>query len=82
MNGCFESFSNVTTVYATYDADTLGKNPTDGRKVKGVIHFVEASTALKAEFRLYDRLFTLVKDQAITRFTVTTKIPFSLKLVG
>jgi glutaminyl-tRNA synthetase len=45
---------NVTTVYATYDADTLGKNPTDGRKVKGVIHFVEASTALKAEFRLYD----------------------------
>jgi glutaminyl-tRNA synthetase len=50
---------NVTTVYATYDADTLGKNPTDGRKVKGVIHFVEASTALKAEFRLYDRLFTL-----------------------
>lgn len=50
---------NITTVYATYDPDTLGKNPTDGRKVKGVIHFVEASKALKAEFRLYDRLFTL-----------------------
>ena len=50
---------NITTVYATYDADTLGKNPTDGRKVKGVIHFVEATKALKAEFRLYDRLFTL-----------------------
>ncbi len=50
---------NVTTVYATYDADTLGKNPADGRKIKGVIHFVEASKALKAEFRLYDRLFTL-----------------------
>lgn len=50
---------NVTTVYATYDPETLGKNPTDGRKVKGVIHFVEASKALKAEFRLYDRLFTL-----------------------
>ncbi|QKQ24399.1 glutamine--tRNA ligase/YqeY domain fusion protein [Candidatus Ruthia endofausta] len=50
---------NVTTVYATYDPDTLGKNPTDGRKVKGVIHFVEATKALKAEFRLYDRLFTL-----------------------
>ncbi len=50
---------NITTVYATYDADTLGKNPSDGRKVKGVIHFVEASKALKAEFRLYDRLFTL-----------------------
>ncbi|CAC9456563.1 Glutaminyl-tRNA synthetase (EC 6.1.1.18) [uncultured Gammaproteobacteria bacterium] len=50
---------NITTVYATYDPDTLGKNPTDGRKVKGVIHFVEASKALRAEFRLYERLFTL-----------------------
>ncbi|GGQ16153.1 glutamine--tRNA ligase [Shewanella litoralis] len=49
---------NVTTVYCTYDADTLGKNPADGRKVKGVIHWVEASTAKPAEFRLYDRLFT------------------------
>jgi len=49
---------NITTVYATYDADTLGKNPADGRKVKGVIHFVEATQAKLAEFRLYDRLFT------------------------
>ncbi len=49
----------VTTVYATYDPDTLGKNPADGRKVKGVIHFVEATQAKLAEFRLYDRLFTL-----------------------
>ncbi|WP_298769285.1 glutamine--tRNA ligase [uncultured Shewanella sp.] len=48
---------NITTIYCTYDADTLGKNPSDGRKVKGVIHWVEASTAQKAEFRLYDRLF-------------------------
>ena len=47
----------ITTVYCTYDADTLGKNPSDGRKVKGVIHFVEATTALEAEFMLYDRLF-------------------------
>ena len=49
---------NIETVYATYDPDTLGKNPTDGRKVKGVIHFVEATQAKRAEFRLYDRLFT------------------------
>ncbi|WP_418357140.1 MULTISPECIES: glutamine--tRNA ligase [Shewanella] len=49
---------NVTTIYCTYDADTLGKNPADGRKVKGVIHWVEATTAKPAEFRLYDRLFT------------------------
>ena len=48
---------NVKTVYCNYDSDTLGKNPSDGRKVKGVIHFVESSKALGAEFRIYDRLF-------------------------
>jgi len=50
---------NVTTVYCSYDSETLGKNPADGRKVKGVIHFVEATKAVSAEFRLYDRLFTV-----------------------
>jgi glutaminyl-tRNA synthetase len=48
---------NIKTVYCTYDPDTLGKNPADGRKVKGVIHFVESSKAISAEFRIYDRLF-------------------------
>jgi len=48
---------NVQTVFCTYDSDTLGKNPLDGRKVKGVIHFVESSKAVNAEFRIYDRLF-------------------------
>jgi len=48
---------NITTVYAEYDKDTLGKNPSDGRKVKGVIHFVEATQAVPTEFRIYDRLF-------------------------
>ena len=48
---------NVTTVYAEYDKDTLGKNPADGRKIKGVIHFVEATQAVQTEFRIYDRLF-------------------------
>ena len=48
---------NIKTVYCSYDPDTLGKNPSDGRKVKGVIHFVESSKAVSAEFRIYDRLF-------------------------
>ena len=48
---------NITTVYAEYDKDTLGKNPADGRKIKGVIHFVEATQAVQTEFRIYDRLF-------------------------
>jgi len=48
---------NIITVYCTYDPDTLGKNPSDGRKIKGVIHYVESSKAINAEFRIYDRLF-------------------------
>jgi len=48
---------NISTIYCTYDSETLGKNPDDGRKVKGVIHFVESSKALVAEFNIYERLF-------------------------
>lgn len=48
---------NVTHIFCSYDADTLGKDPADGRKVKGVIHWVSAEHALPAEIRLYDRLF-------------------------
>jgi len=48
---------NINTIFCTYDPETLGKNPADGRKVKGVIHFVESSRAISAEFRIYDRLF-------------------------
>ena len=48
---------NITTVYCTYDPETLGKNPADGRKVKGVIHWVSATDNLPAEFRVYSRLF-------------------------
>jgi len=48
---------NITTVYAEYDKETLGRNPSDGRKVKGVIHFVEATQAIPTEFKIYDRLF-------------------------
>jgi glutaminyl-tRNA synthetase len=47
----------ISTIYCTYDLDTLGKNPADGRKVKGVIHFVEATKAVAAKFNIYDRLF-------------------------
>ena len=48
---------NITTIFCTYDSKTLGKNPADGRKVKGVIHFVECIKSIPAEFKIYDRLF-------------------------
>ncbi|WP_094752491.1 glutamine--tRNA ligase [Psychromonas sp. CD1] len=50
---------NITQVMCTYDAQTLGKNPLDGRKVKGVIHWIDAKNNNKAEFRVYDRLFLI-----------------------
>ncbi|NVK56055.1 MAG: glutamine--tRNA ligase [Alteromonadaceae bacterium] len=59
---------NVTTVYCTYDADTLGKDPADGRKVKGVIHWVDVASGEAAEFRLYDRLFNVPNPAAEDNF--------------
>lgn len=48
---------NITEIHCSYDPETLGKNPSDGRKVKGVIHWVDATNNHAAEFRVYDRLF-------------------------
>ncbi|ABR74708.1 glutamine--tRNA ligase [Actinobacillus succinogenes] len=50
---------NIVCVYCSYDPETLGKNPSDGRKVKGVIQWVSATDCLPAEFRQYSRLFTM-----------------------
>ena len=47
----------VIELHCTYDPATLGANP-EGRKVKGVIHWVSARHGVEAEVRLYDRLFT------------------------
>ncbi len=49
----------IVELRCTHDPSTLGSNPADGRKVKGVIHWVSAAHALEAEVRLYDRLFTV-----------------------
>ncbi|MBH4440834.1 glutamine--tRNA ligase/YqeY domain fusion protein [Pseudomonas aeruginosa] len=47
---------NIVELRCSYDPDTLGKNP-EGRKVKGVIHWVPAEGSVECEVRLYDRLF-------------------------
>jgi glutaminyl-tRNA synthetase len=49
----------IVELKCSYDPETRGKNPTDGRKVKGVIHWVSATHCLDVEVRLYDRLFTV-----------------------
>ena len=53
----------VTELRCTYFPDSLGANPA-GVKVKGAIHWVEAKNAVPAEFRLYDRLFTVPDPDA------------------
>ncbi|RAK01495.1 glutamine--tRNA ligase [Aliidiomarina maris] len=71
---------NVTTVYCSYDPDTLGQDPADGRKVKGVIHWVSASEGVAAEIRLYDRLFQVPNPAAEAVFADALN-PNSLQIV-
>ena len=50
---------SVEEIYATYDPDSRGGDPADGRKVKGAtIHWVDSKTAVDAEVRLYGNLFS------------------------
>jgi glutaminyl-tRNA synthetase len=52
-----DASGEISEIRCSYDPDTLGKNP-EGRKVRGVIHWVSASRHVACEVRLYDRLFT------------------------
>lgn len=47
----------VTCLHCTYDPESRGGNSPDGRKVRGTLHWVSAADCVKAEVRLYDRLF-------------------------
>lgn len=60
--GCVKDESGkVVEIHGTWDENSWGGNAADGRKVKGTIHWVDCATGLKAEVRLYDKLF-LEKD--------------------
>ncbi len=54
----------VVELRCTYDPETRGGNAPDGRKVKGTIHWVSAAHAIRAEVRLYDRLFNVPSPDA------------------
>lgn len=62
---------NIIAIYCSYDPETLSKDPQDGRKVKGVIHWVSAAHALPVEIRLYDRLFSVANPGAAEDFLST-----------
>ena len=70
----------ITALYCSYDPQTLGTDPADGRKVKGVIHWVTAEHSLPAQVRLYDRLFAVANPGAAEDF-LTTINPASLTVI-
>ena len=73
---------NVVEILATYDPDSRGGNPADGRKVKGAtIHWVDAATAVDAECRLYDNLFTDPAPDAADKDFLDCLNPASLEIV-
>ncbi|MEE9336096.1 MAG: glutamine--tRNA ligase/YqeY domain fusion protein [Granulosicoccaceae bacterium] len=76
LRGCYvikcnevikDGSGNVVELHCTHDPDTLGKKP-EGRKVKGVVHWVSAKYGVPAEIRLYDRLFTDVNPAKAESF--------------
>ena len=71
---------NVTAVYAEYDPETRGGNTPDGRKVRGTIHWVDASNCADAEVRLYGSLFTVPEPEQEENF-LTVLNPDSLEVL-
>lgn len=73
---------NVIEVLAEYDPESSGGNPADGRKVKGAtIHWVDAATAVDAEIRLYDNLFSDPAPDAADKNFLDCLNPDSLEVL-
>lgn len=72
---------NVTTVHATYDPESKSGTEGGNRKVKSTINWVECNTALDAEVRFYDRLFTEENPAAYEGDFREILNPESLKVV-
>ncbi|WP_319783820.1 glutamine--tRNA ligase [Oceanisphaera sp. IT1-181] len=76
-----DAAGNITTIFCSYDPDTLGQDPADGRKVRGVIHWVSARHCVPAEVRLYDRLFNVPNPGAAESFEEALN-PDSLQILS
>ena len=59
---------DIIELHCTYDKDTLGGRSSDGRKVKGTLHWVSAKHSIPAEIRLYDRLFSSINPDGEENF--------------
>ncbi|TXT27164.1 MAG: glutaminyl-tRNA synthetase [Gallionellaceae bacterium] len=77
-----DASGKVIELKCSIDHATLGKNP-EGRKVKGVIHFLSCEHALPAEIRLYDRLFNAPEPDGDRDVDFSTHLnPHSLDVVS
>ncbi len=76
-----DSKGNIEEIYCEYDEQTKSGMPESSRKVKGTLHWVSAAHALKAEVRLYDRLFTVENPSADERDFRDLLNPDSLKVL-
>ena len=81
--GCVkDADGRVTEVLCEYDPDSRGGDPADGRKVKGAtIHWVDAATAVDAEIRLYDNLFSDADPDAGEKNFLDCLNPASLEIL-
>jgi glutaminyl-tRNA synthetase len=81
-----EQTGEIIELHCTYDPDTKSGSGTANRKVKGVLHWVSAAQAVKAEVRLYDYLLTDEQDEdgseeKTTKDFVDTLNPNSLEVL-
>ena len=70
----------VSELYCTYDPDSAGGKTSDGRKVKGIIHWVSCEHARPVEVRVFDRLFNTPDPGAVEDFR-TCLNPDSLRCI-
>jgi glutaminyl-tRNA synthetase len=79
-----DSEGNIKELRCTYDKATLGGKPTvDGRKIKGVIHWVSTTRCMDAEVRIYGRLFSVPDPENVPegKDFKTNLNPHSLKII-
>ena len=80
--GCVKDESGkVVEVLCEYDPDSRGVDPADGRKIKSTIHWVDAETAVDAEVRLYDNLFSDPAPDAADKNFLECLNPNSLEVL-
>jgi len=79
-----EETGEIAELHCTFDPESRGRTPPDGRKVKATLHWVSATHAVGAEVRLYDRLFVRpnpTDEKDGTDFTDHLN-PHSLEVLG